>query len=264
MSKPKTKRQKPQPLDFFAVPLRDGTYGLGQLRELTDDGQSILLYRTRAKSPEELAELARSVAATEAVGALTIGTLELARGDWRIVGNAGEQGGVSALHRPPSGTSYSGETVDGFLEAFHGLRPWDEFPRMPDWYGALLLPNVKPPPNRVMRDAPPKEKAKPATPRHAEIPDGEGELHVEILYEGDGLPDVPLLRKRQALESWIEGEGLGEVTDAGGGGGVLDIFVQTKDARRAAAAIESKLAELGWRDVSSLGFTPEASERSSN
>jgi len=247
--KSKSKRQKPQPLDFFAVRLSDGTFGLGQLREVLDD-ESIVLYGTRAESPEALADLSLKVTSGDAVGVLFICTRELARGDWQIIGNAGDDRGVSALHRPRQGTSYVGEVVDDFLEAFHGLQPWDES----EWNPKILLPTLKPPPNRMMRDAPEHQPSRPAPRAPSPIPEAAGQLHVEILYEGAGLPDVPLLRKRQALEAWIESEGLGEVTDAGGGGGVLDVFIQTKDARRAAAAIEGKLVELGWQDVSSIAF----------
>src|SRR5215472_1867030 len=104
MTKPKRKRQKPQPFDFFAVPLKDATVGLGQLIGEGPYGEDVYaLYRTRARSVEALRTQLDSTGGDDVVGVITVGTLELRRGDWLILGSqeSDRRGYLSGLPVPP-------------------------------------------------------------------------------------------------------------------------------------------------------------------
>ena len=266
MTKPeKKKRQKPRPFDFFAVPLKDGSFGMGQLIGTgAYDEDVYVLYQTRVDSIEKLREGLDATVGEDAIGIVTVGTRELRLGEWTIIGNEGpdRRPYITRLPLPPRGSSFTGEIVPQFLEAWSGLRRWDDFPMAPRWFRSILLPHLEPPAQDLARplvstqppDAP-SASAAPPSPKPSPVL-GPGEVHVQIRYEGDGFPGVHLLRKRQALEAWIEREKLGEVVDAGGGGGIMDIYVEARDAPKAATAIGSKLEEIGWKGYATVELAP--------
>jgi hypothetical protein len=62
------------------------------------------------------------------------------------------------------------------------------------------------------------------------------------------MPSIELLHRRQAVERALEEAGAGEVTDAGGGGGVMDIYLQTDSVRRAAPLVKAALLAAGFEE----------------
>ena len=65
MTTKKRKRQKPQPYDFLAIPLLDGSFGLGEfINEDNSGAKFCVLYRLRESSAEALRDrAARNVTA---------------------------------------------------------------------------------------------------------------------------------------------------------------------------------------------------------
>jgi hypothetical protein len=255
--KPLPKRQKPKPHDFLAIPLRDGSFGLGEFignGNLGDnrtpsiyDSPLCVLYGVRESSLELLRERLDGLTHADVVGLAALATLEIQRGNWLVIGNhaSSEPAYLATLPRPHSG-SYTGEIFEHFLDAYHSLRSWNDYPMAPIWFRELLLPQLQPP-SQIGVPAPEGAPAPDAMPMESQLPPaGPARLHITITYTGEGLPGVELVRKRRAVEAWIEHRHLGEVTDAGGGGGVMDIYFDAPNAREAMAAVTEKLDELGW------------------
>jgi hypothetical protein len=71
------------------------------------------------------------------------------------------------------------------------------------------------------------------------------EVRVEIRFADDGFPDAELLEKRDALEDFIVGRGLGEFLDAGSGTGVVELFVETPDVDALIEAVRPVVRDLG-------------------
>jgi len=137
------------------------------------------------------------------------------------------------------------------FDAYYGLRPWDEMAD-PKYYEKHLFQGTPVPAGvRYKRDfekeAAAAAAATPAADEPAlQVTEGSGEIHIEIKYPGDALPSVEMLHRRQALENALEAAGAGEVTDAGGGGGVMDIFLRTRDVRRSLPLVEKAVEESGF------------------
>jgi hypothetical protein len=65
MTTKKRKRQKPQPYDFLAIPLLDGSFGLGEfINEDNSGAKFCVLYRLRESSAEALRDRLDSVGLT--------------------------------------------------------------------------------------------------------------------------------------------------------------------------------------------------------
>jgi hypothetical protein len=255
----KSTRQKPTVYDFFAVPLRDGSFGLGQFIGTGDYDEKIcVLYRTRESSLDSLRDRVRDLGTDDIIGMARVSSPDLERGNWTVVENQEpmRRAYLSSL-TVTNKVMYTGEIIDGFLDAFHRLRSWYDSPAGPRWYRAILVPHLQPPPECLTERLPSIGHATPSKPAAQHVPSGPGEVHVTIRYDGEDLPDMESLRKRQSIEEWIESERLGEVTDAGGGGGVMDIYIETTDAPKAVAALRIKLEEIGWRSHSNIEVDPE-------
>lgn len=74
------------------------------------------------------------------------------------------------------------------------------------------------------------------------------EIHIQIRYDGDGFPSSNELHTRYALEDAIDQAGIGEIVDAGGGMGVMDIFVEVADPSAAQPAVTAIVARVGLAD----------------
>lgn len=260
----KTKRQKPQPHDCFAIPLRDESFGLGEFIGETQFGQSIcVLYRTRQPSPTALRDQLDRATSSDIIGFAQVATREIERGDWVVVGNRCISDPQVLASMPKARESYTGDVIEMFLDAYHSLRPWSEYPK---WFRTILLPDLQPPPQDHVptsteattaggsTSSTEPDVAATASPSTSAA--GHAEVHVTIHYKGDGLPDMALVKKRELLETWVEGKHLGEVTDAGGGGGVMDVYFETRHAEKAVAAVKAKLTEMGWHDCASVEVEP--------
>ena len=220
----------------------------------------VFIESTRVDARGALRERFDGVTLADVIGLAKVSTLEIERGDWRVIGNhRSSQRSYLGTLPDADATMYTGEIPEEFLEAYHSLRSWNDFPMAPKWFRAILLPHLQPPSQHGVpapMGSPTAESAPVAKAATHPAPAGPAQVHVTITYEGNGLPDVALLRKRQSVEAWIEAEGLGEVTDAGGGGGVMDVFVDAANARRTVAALKVKLDEVGRGTRSKIEVEP--------
>jgi hypothetical protein len=74
------------------------------------------------------------------------------------------------------------------------------------------------------------------------------EIHITIRYDGAGLPSLAELAARRQLEDALEDEEVGDVVDAGGGMGVMDIYLDVDDVPAALARAKAIVARLGLAD----------------
>jgi hypothetical protein len=71
------------------------------------------------------------------------------------------------------------------------------------------------------------------------------EIHIQLKCDGDGFPSSDELAKRHAIEDAINDAEVGEVVDAGGGMGVMDVYVDVEDVSVAMAKITEIVKTLG-------------------
>lgn len=130
----------PEEADLVVVPLLDGSHGLCQVAAPPGANRvGLLLTLSRDTTP-------RRIAQEEIVASLLVPLDPFAGGHWRVIG-------YDTLPRPghpvPEELSEPG-LVEAFLNACHGLYPWDGFPQ-PDLFDRMLAPGVAPPRTRRMR-----------------------------------------------------------------------------------------------------------------
>jgi len=189
---------------------------------------------------------------------------EIADGHWPVIGHRDPAYPVEMLDM--KGISYTAGMSRYLFNAWYGLIPWDGM-YDPRCYEKMLLPGAPVPPTvRYKRDfeaaAAVAPTSAPETTPEPSVTDGPAEIHIEIKYPGDALPSIDLLRRRQALERTLEAAGAGQVTDAGGGGGVMDIYLRTVDVRRAMPLVEAAVQACGFAadariETSPLDDSPE-------
>jgi len=240
--------------DLFAIPLCDGSFGLGHVVHVVVCGRdrtpSIVLLSAHGHALQQLLDHGRVP-----VSAMIVTGDMLADGDWPIIGNESPTYPFAIPRDDEPGSScHTAIAAPRLLEFLHGIR---KLP--PDWKPSLqeqlLLPGMRMPPGwkdgAIGAEASGGPRASTAA---ANPPEGPGELHVAILYEGNGMPTVEDLRLRQEAERRL-GE-IGEVTEAGAGGGIMDIYVQVDSGRRALARTALILRELGVTDRSETEVRP--------
>jgi hypothetical protein len=83
------------------------------------------------------------------------------------------------------------------------------------------------------------------------------DIHIQIQFASDGFPNKDWLAARHALEGRIMERKIGEIRDAGGGEGVMDVVVQVDDAEKRKPEIEAILDELKLLDVSTIRVMSE-------
>lgn len=252
------KRLKVESGQVAAIPLRDGTFAL--LHVAIFGGEVIgVFFARRAPRAEQLVEGLEETLRGKPISRLAVTSDEIEDGHWPIIAHSTPTYPAEMLDT--KGSSYTASIVQMLFEAYYGLRPWNES-RDPKAYEKLLLPGVPIPPTiRFKRDfeadaatttaAATTAGASPS-PVEAEgagapITEGAAVIHIEMTYPGEALPSVALLHQRQALERALEAAGAGEVTDAGGGGGIMDIYLETDDVARAMPLVQAALgaSELG-------------------
>ena len=74
------------------------------------------------------------------------------------------------------------------------------------------------------------------------------EIHIEIRCGGDGFPSPDELAMRHAFEDAIADADVGEVVDAGGGMGVMDVYVEVEDVASALSEAKAIVKRLGLED----------------
>ena len=244
--RPSRKRVKFNVGDFFAVDLDDGTWGLGHI-VAADATICCALFSARAPSVDAL-RAALNNARRQPVGLMVTTVVEIRAGRWPIVGHGAPdypELRVPKLSGEGSGC-YTVRVLAEFLEAYHGLRPWDEWPMSAVWNREILLPHLSVPPTARFQG--PAQAPAPATSKPPPITDGPALVTIHLLYPGTGLPGTDLLRRRQELERRLEAGGAGEIEGAESGGGVMEVYLRTDDVRRAVPLVEKLAAELGFAD----------------
>lgn len=83
------------------------------------------------------------------------------------------------------------------------------------------------------------------------------EIHIEIKCDGDGFPSSAELAKRNALEDALAEADVGEVVDAGGGMGVMDIYIDVKDVSVAMAKTKEIVVRLGLESRTTIQAVPK-------
>jgi hypothetical protein len=245
---------------LVAVPLNDGTFALGHVAHHYYRQATLAHFSHRADTPGKLLDGLEEATRDRLVAVLAVTDDEICGGQWPVIG-----------HKEPSypetlldmkGSSYTANVSRGLLNAYYGLEPWDGMGD-PRCHEKMLLPGIPVPPTvRYKRDFERDAAvaaAAAATPPDAPEPlisEGGGVIHIEITYPGDDLPTMPLLKRRQAIETGLEAAGVGEVTDAGGGGGVMDIFLETNDVARAMPFVHAAIKEAGFENDARIEVDP--------
>lgn len=268
MSEPPERRNrqrvKPQVGDLFAIDLVDGSWGLGHIVASEGKGADTC-YVLFAKPTGSVAELPAHLdeVMRAPVGVLISNDTEIRRGTWPIVGHREPYyPGISLPKLSGEGATWRTPGVlPGFIEAYNGLRPWDEYAATPTYYNRILLPHLSVPPAARFRDAfaapPPVARAVSAPAR---VTEGPAELTIQIVYPGDGLPSSDLLHRRQEMERRLEMEGVGEVESAESGAGVMTIYLLVDDVRRAVPVVERIAGELGLANDVLIDAAPTADD----
>ncbi len=256
----KRKRIKLEMGQLAAVPLLDGTYALIHVAQCKI-GMIAAHYAHRAKRTEQLLEGLTEAMANGPIAMLKVTGDEVRDGLWPVIGYKDPMYPAEMLDM--KGVSHLAATSRFLFNAYYGLRPWDEAV-IPGWYDRMLLPGIPVPPTvRYKRDfekdaaAAARLAAPPPPPTIEEtaappVTDGPAVIHIEIRYPGEDLPSVELLHRRQALERTLEEAGAGTVTDAGGGGGVMDIYLRTADVRRAMPLVVNAAREAHFDNDSKI------------
>jgi hypothetical protein len=141
--------------DVFLVRQRDGQWSAGQILDrMMPNVISCAFYDVRVAEPEAL-PLPLSTAGLIAVTSVTRDGLD--SGAWRVVGHAPI--GVERRLWPNEqfrnvgwigAKIYDAGIIEEFLEAFHGLVPWDNW-KDPDYLDRLLISPDKKPANLVYK-----------------------------------------------------------------------------------------------------------------
>lgn len=150
-------RQVPNVGDAFLVPLDDATGCLGQIVEIEREvlnSVTAAFFGLRLPSPPSETELADLVASAP-IACLFVTRDLFNAGLWARVGRAPVRLEDSLLpHRDARRRAWVGARVIGsgivekFLNAYFGLREWDEM-NDPKYYSKLLLPGVVGPARRT-------------------------------------------------------------------------------------------------------------------
>lgn len=239
------KRVKVRQGQVFAVPLRDGMVGLGQVVSVNHRGVACALFPKKARTHDELLENVDETLKSP-LTILVITGVYIRTGHYAVITDKEVDYSEFAVPTDGKGASHTDDMLEEFLQAYFGLDPWDGMYR-PDYFERKLIPGRPVPPTvRYKRDFPPPGGEAPAAPSeaHASVIEGPAEIHIQILYPGNDLPTPDQLHRRQELERRLEAEGAGEVTDAGGGEGIMDVYLETDDVKRAMPIVEHIVSEL--------------------
>ncbi len=242
----------------LAVPLWDGSLALAHVAENGGNGRIALFVHRRATMDELFLGLEDALQ-RKAIAILTVPLGEIENGNWLHVADYEATYPVSLLTHAKR--SYEAKAVPALFEAVYGMRVWDE-PVVPGTYEDMLLPHLPVPPKMARtrahfdRAAAEMAAAAAAAPPRPPLPEGGGVIHIEIKYPGEELPTIALLKRRQAIENGLETAGVGEITDAGGGGGIMDIYLETNDVAHALPFVHAAIKEAGFENDARIEIGP--------
>lgn len=262
--KPKRRRVKVKVGQLVAIPLQDGTFALGHVAHYLHH-VTLAHFAHRASTPEGLLIGLEKALKQDLLAFRAITNVDIYDGNWPVIGQREPEYSPEMLDM--RGVSSFSTWSSWFFNAYYGLVPWDGM-KDPFYYERALLPGVVVPPTvRYKRDFEEDVNARggkaPGTTVSAvgeaqETPptEGPGEIHIEMKYEGGGLPTIPLLKRRQAIEDAITSAGVGDITDAGGGGGVMDIYLETEDVARALPVVRAAIQQAGFGETARVEVAP--------
>lgn len=148
------RRQKLQAGDYFAIPLKNGEYGLGQILDMVecvDDATCVLFNKKFSEGTSILVTSDDVICAQYVVGQLLRRYFPIVQSgivDTPLLQkyfpehNRFKQGDIVGM------TSYQTGIIEMFLNAYFGLTPWDECYN-PNYYDALLVSMDKKPLNLI-------------------------------------------------------------------------------------------------------------------
>jgi hypothetical protein len=150
MTEAKRRRIKPKRGDVFAVPLLDGTFGLGHVVDVDAWEGPFALFAQRASSPAELLPwIDKAVDHPLSILVLTANSLK--DGHWPIIGNLQRDYAQFKIPTDGKGRSHTFGVAMDLLNAYHGLVPWDGMAD-PKRYEKLLIPGTPLPPTIRRKD----------------------------------------------------------------------------------------------------------------
>ena len=156
MASTKRKQSRWKPGTVYAVPLRDGSFGIAQAGEAQGALVNVIyvaLFSDRyTRIPDEVPALERE----SAVSLVATWRQALNRGEWLSVGVAQELFKKSEFPNERYASdgyvgakNYDAGLLAEFLSAFHGLLPWNVM-HNPAYYDGLLRPGLSRPPSVKM------------------------------------------------------------------------------------------------------------------
>jgi len=263
--KQQRRRVKVTPGQIVAVPLLDGSFALAHVAHLSYLTITLAHFAHRATSPDKLLDGLGEAMAARLLAIMDVTSDEIRDGHWPVIGH--KEPTYPAPMLDMKGSSSTASISRALFDAYYGLRPWDGM-HDPRYFEKKLLSDVPVPPTvRYKRDfemAAAAQAAAAATTSTSTatentgpaITEGPGVIHIEIKYDGDGLPSMELLHRRQAIEEGLESAGAGTVTDAGGGGGIMDIYLETKDVAHAMPFAHAAIKAVGFEKDARIAVEP--------
>jgi hypothetical protein len=241
--KPATKRIRIKLGDVFALPFEDGSFGVAQIGAIAFSVPTYVVFDARFRQVDEIARNLDAALSKPVTSVFVTGSIRAVDGIWPRVASRPPQAGlpIPVFTVEVGVSSYSDGIVTSIASTYTGAKQIMD----PGFLQQFLLPGVPLPstaadasstaPARAPSPPEPAPSTESPTP-----PSGRARAEITIPYPGGGLPSVDIVRRRQALGHAIEGERLGEVTDAGGGGGIVEMSLEVRDA----ATVHSRLLEL--------------------
>lgn len=149
----KRPKQRAEKGTVFLVPLKDQSFGVGQVLDFSVMGvPTVAAFDYRMQSKCELLDIP-SLERPNCLAVITVSGGALKRRIWPMLGV--REVGISWFDRPNEqfraknwigSVSYTDNIVDVLLQAYFGLEYWDDFYK-PDLLDGLLLPPRKRPEN---------------------------------------------------------------------------------------------------------------------
>jgi len=259
---------QPKPGMLLAVPLFDGSVGLAHVAYVAEPepggfSTTCGFFAIRAASAQELKQLhIPDSVLSHPIFIRTIESESIPKGEWEIVGMRDiEYVNVNIRERLQSNWKwFDGEMgmAPMLLSMYHGLFPWDGYKKDPEFLTKRLLPGfTKPDTARYMQEFDPvvlkklgfqivtKQGPSPRSHSPGPWPTGPGNIVIQILYPGNGLPAVNQLERRRSVEDRIGQLKIGEIVDAGAGEGIMELVVEVPSVSIAYPLINKIISDLG-------------------
>jgi hypothetical protein len=155
----KPKRQKPREGDVFFIPLVDGSFSVGQLLQITPEAlNSYVCAFFDVRVPDDSVDAATDINNCTPFAVLFVTPESLKRGYWPILRNVKLAAEVEQYIpiRSLEAAEFVGATIIGagnirkFIDAYYGLRPWDDW-HDPGYLDGLLVSKDRRPANVIWK-----------------------------------------------------------------------------------------------------------------